>query len=50
MGEFTRCPNCVKQLVEAPLEKKRNLMVCPFCESEYPMSIPKKIISKFTLR
>ena len=50
MGKFTKCPNCVKQLVEVPLKKEGNFMTCPFCESEYPISIPNEIISKLGLR
>jgi hypothetical protein len=35
MGGFTKCPNCIKQLVEVPLKLEGDLLVCPFCESVY---------------
>jgi len=35
MSGFTKCPECVKQLVEVPLREKRGFMECPFCESIY---------------
>lgn len=38
MGKFTKCPNCLEQLVEVPLKKEANFLVCPFCESTYHIS------------
>ena len=38
MGEFTKCPNCIKQLVGVPLRPNGDSRVCPFCESVYGMN------------
>ncbi len=35
MSGFTKCPNCVEQLVEVPLKMEGKSLVCPFCESVY---------------
>jgi len=32
---FSKCPNCVKQLVEVPLKEEEDSLVCPFCESVF---------------